>query len=157
MYLVTSNDISVKDCLRVVITINAQQGVGDNRLANVTLFTRFLEAINQQAAQSEEPEIVREGRWQDLRLVIALNTHRANEQALADIERGFKVLKSEIEIEQVHHRLLDRIRAHAMICFIALVIQQVMRVRLKATPLTMSSHQRELAGVCAGFRHIGRY
>jgi hypothetical protein len=32
-------------------------------------------------------------------------------KALADIERGFRVLKSEIEIAPVHHRLPQRIRA----------------------------------------------
>ena len=51
---------------------------------------------------------------------------------LADIERGFVVLKSDIEIAPVHHRLPDRIRAHAMICFLALVLYRVMRMRLKA-------------------------
>ena len=59
----------------------------------------------------------------------------ARYKSLADIERSFKVLKSEIEIGPVHHRLPDRIRAHAMICFIALVIQRVMRARLKAKPV----------------------
>ncbi len=43
---------------------------------------------------------------------------------LADIERGFRVLKSDIEIAPVHHRLPDRIRAHALICFLALVLFQ---------------------------------
>jgi hypothetical protein len=38
-------------------------------------------------------------------------------KGLADIERGFRVLKSDIEIAPVHHRLPDRIRAHALICF----------------------------------------
>ncbi len=53
-------------------------------------------------------------------------------RALADIERGFRVLKSDIEIAPVHHRLPDRIRAHALICFLALVLYHVMRMRLKA-------------------------
>jgi hypothetical protein len=53
-------------------------------------------------------------------------------KALADIERGFRVLKSDIEIAPVHHRLPDRIRAHALICFLALVLWRVMRLRLKA-------------------------
>ena len=53
-------------------------------------------------------------------------------KALADIERGFRVLKSDIEIAPVHHRLPDRIRAHALICFLALVLYRVMRMRLKA-------------------------
>lgn len=42
------------------------------------------------------------------------------------------MLKSDIEIAPVHHRLPDRIRAHAMICFLALVLYRVMRMRLKA-------------------------
>jgi transposase len=50
-------------------------------------------------------------------------------KSLADIERGFKVLKSEIEIAPVYHRLPQRIRAHAMICFMALILYRVMRTR----------------------------
>ena len=56
----------------------------------------------------------------------------ARYKSLADIERGFRVLKSDIEIAPVHHRLPERIRAHAMICFLALVLYRVMRMRLKA-------------------------
>ncbi len=52
-------------------------------------------------------------------------------KALADIERGFKVLKSEIEIAPVFHRLPERIQAHASICFMALILYRVMRQRLK--------------------------
>ena len=59
-------------------------------------------------------------------------------KGLADIERGFRVLKSDIEIAPVHHRLPDRIRAHAMICFLALVLYRVMRMRLKAKGHTAS-------------------
>ncbi|MDP2786840.1 MAG: IS1634 family transposase [Pseudomonadota bacterium] len=53
-------------------------------------------------------------------------------KSLADIERGFKVLKSEIEIGPVYHRLPERIRAHASICFMALILHRVMRTRLRA-------------------------
>ena len=55
----------------------------------------------------------------------------ARYKALADIERGFRVLKSEIEIAPVFHRRGDRIRAHALICFLALVLYRVLRMRLK--------------------------
>lgn len=54
-------------------------------------------------------------------------------KALADIERGFRVLKSDLEIAPVFHRLPDRIRAHALICFLALILHRVMRMRLKAS------------------------
>jgi hypothetical protein len=53
-------------------------------------------------------------------------------KALADIERGFHVLKSQIEIAPMFHRLPERIRAHGLICFLALVLHRVMRMRLKA-------------------------
>ena len=52
-------------------------------------------------------------------------------KSLADIERGFKVLKSELEIGPVYHRLPERIRAHASICFMALILHRVMRMRLR--------------------------
>ena len=59
-------------------------------------------------------------------------------KSLADIERGFKVLKSELadlgfcQIGPVYHRLPERIRAHASICFMALILHRVMRMRLRA-------------------------
>lgn len=53
-------------------------------------------------------------------------------KSLADIERGFRVLKSDLLIAPVHHRLPERIRAHALICFLALTLYRVMRMRLKA-------------------------
>ncbi len=59
-------------------------------------------------------------------------------KSLADIERGFRVLKSDLDIAPVFHRLPDRIRAHALICFLALVLYRVMRMRLKANGNTNS-------------------
>ena len=62
----------------------------------------------------------------------------ARYKSLADIERGFKVLKSEIEIGPVYHRLPERIRAHAQICFIALILHRVMRSRLRSSDAALS-------------------
>ena len=62
----------------------------------------------------------------------------ARYKSLADIERGFKVLKSELEIGPVYHRLPERIRAHAAICFMALILYRVMRQRLKAANAGLS-------------------
>jgi hypothetical protein len=52
-------------------------------------------------------------------------------KSLADIERGFKVLKSDIEIAPVFHQLPERIKAHALICILALVLHRVLRMQLK--------------------------
>jgi len=83
-----------------------------------------------------------------LLLVTSLQAYEATEivdryRALADIERGFRVLKSDIQIAPVYHRLPERIRAHAMICFLALVLHRIMRQRLKASG-SIYSPQRAL-------------
>ena len=62
-------------------------------------------------------------------------------KALAEIERGFRVLKSEIDIAPVYHRLPQRIRAHAMLCFMALILHRVMRCRLKQAKSELSPEQ----------------
>jgi len=49
---------------------------------------------------------------------------------LADIERGFRVLKQDIALAPLHHRLPERIRAHGLICFLALLLHRVMRPKL---------------------------
>ena len=64
-----------------------------------------------------------------------------------DIERGFRVLKSEIEIGPVCHRRPDRIKAHASISFIALILYQVMRHGLQAAD-ARTSPEKTLAQLC---------
>jgi transposase len=76
-------------------------------------------------------------------------------KALADIERGFRVLKSEIEIAPVYHRLPERIRAHAMLCFMALIVYRVMRQRLKLAKSDLSP-ERALAQLRRIQRHSVR-
>lgn len=73
-------------------------------------------------------------------------------KALADIERGFRVLKSEIEIAPVFHRLSDRIKAHANICMLALILYRVMRQRLK-----MSGSDLSPEAALADLRRIQRH
>jgi hypothetical protein len=86
-------------------------------------------------------------RLMDGKLLLVTNTAAADlvpedvvkrYKSLADIERGFRVLKSEIEIGPIYHRLPDRIRAHASICFIALILYRVMRSRLHASDTGLS-------------------
>ena len=62
----------------------------------------------------------------------------ARYKALADIERGFRTLKSDIDIAPMHHRLESRIRAHALICFPALLLHRVLRMKRKASGSTLS-------------------
>ena len=57
------------------------------------------------------------------------------------------MLKSDIEIAPVFHRLPDRIRAHALICFLALVLHRVLRMQLKDANSAYSPQRAlEIAG-----------
>ncbi len=103
--------------------------------------TRFLKADLQadRFSYSVEQDAIAQAELFDGKLALLTNAPDlspaetvARYRSLTDIERGFRVLKSDIEIAPVHHRLPDRIRAHALICFLALVLYRVMRMRLKA-------------------------
>jgi len=103
--------------------------------------TRFIKADLQadRFSYSVEEDAIAEAELFDGKLALLTNAPDLTPveavtryKSLADIERGFRVLKSDIEIAPVHHRLPDRIRAHALICFLALVLYRVMRMRLKA-------------------------
>ena len=104
--------------------------------------TRFIKADLQadRFSYSVEEDVIAEAELFDGKLALLTNAPDLTPveavtryKSLADIERGFRVLKSDIEIAPVHHRLPDRIRAHALICFLALVLYRVMRMRLKAS------------------------
>ncbi len=61
---------------------------------------------------------------------LALITNTADIGPAEAVQR-YKAL-ADLGIAPVHHRLPDRIRAHALICFLALTLYRVMRMRLKA-------------------------
>jgi transposase len=91
------------------------------------LFTYDIDAKALARAQMMDGKLLLVTNVQDLSPAQIVDRYKS----LADIERGFRVLKSEIEIAPVFHRLPERIRAHASICFMALILYRVMRQRLK--------------------------
>lgn len=111
------------------------KAVLDNRLSGIVKahmsskrFSYEIDSEAQAAAERLDGKLL---------LVTSLNELSAEQiveryRSLADIERGFRVLKSEFDIAPVYHRLPERIRAHAMICFLALLLYRVLRMRLKA-------------------------
>jgi transposase len=56
--------------------------------------------------------------------------HRYKE--LAEIERGWRALKSTLLLRPVHHWTEDRIKAHVFICVLALQIERLMHRRLQS-------------------------
>jgi hypothetical protein len=114
-------------------TARFYRAVADAHLANIIRVDLSADAFS----YSIDERALNRARMMDGKLILVTNMpdHTPAEivsryKSLADIERGFRVLKSEIEIAPVFHRLPNRIRAHALICFLALVLYRVLRMRL---------------------------
>lgn len=52
---------------------------------------------------------------------------------LHDIERGFRTLKSELGLRPMYHRKPDRIRAHVLICWLALLLIRIVENETELT------------------------
>jgi transposase len=98
------------------------------------LFSYQLDEPAQQRAELMDGKLLLVTQTPDLSAAQIVERYKA----LADIERGFRVLKSEIEIGPLYHRLPERIQAHAALCFMALILYRVMRRRLKAANVALS-------------------
>ena len=52
---------------------------------------------------------------------------------LLEVERGWRDMKSTLDLRPVHHRLQDRIRAHVLLCWLALLLVRVAETTTGAT------------------------
>ena len=112
------------------------------------LFTYVVDEAAQQRAELMDGKLLLVTNARDLSAEEIVKRYKA----LADIERGFRVLKSEIEIAPVYHRLPERIKAHASLCFMALILYRVMRARLK-----LAGHEASPESALAQLRRIQRH
>jgi transposase len=72
---------------------------------------------------------------------LSLNDIVLGYKQLHDIERGFRTLKSELSLRPVYHRKSDRIRAHVLICWLALLL---IRIAENETGMTWFAIRRQL-------------
>lgn len=52
---------------------------------------------------------------------------------LAEVERAFKTMKSQLDLRPVHHRLDDRIRAHVLLCWLGLLLVRIVETETSMT------------------------
>ncbi len=69
---------------------------------------------------------------------------------LIDVERGWRTLKHTLDLRPVYHRKDERIRAHVLLCFLALLLTRVIEVE---TNKTWSTVRRELERMHLGAFH----
>jgi transposase len=74
---------------------------------------------------------------------------------LAEIERGWRCLKSTLELRPVYHWTERRIRAHVFLCVIALQVERWMRNKLRSIPLSVSKAMYSLRQTKMGKIHLG--
>jgi hypothetical protein len=52
---------------------------------------------------------------------------------LIEVERGWRTLKHTLDLRPVHHRKEERIRAHVLLCFLALLLTRIIEVEVGDT------------------------
>ncbi|HZN75128.1 MAG TPA: hypothetical protein VFC00_26145 [Micromonosporaceae bacterium] len=68
---------------------------------------------------------------------------------LFEVERGWRTLKTTLDLRPVYHRLEDRIRAHVILCWLALLLIRVAETTTCLTWHHIREHLDEL--------HIGTF
>ena len=70
---------------------------------------------------------------------------------LIQVERGWRDLKTHLELRPVYHRLEQRIRAHVLLCWLALLLIRIVETRTDATWATVREDLQDLhVGVFTG-------
>jgi hypothetical protein len=67
---------------------------------------------------------------------------------LAEVERAWRSLKSDLDLRPMHHRKADRIKAHVLLCWLALLLIRVIETRCGRTwPIVRQEMNRLHRGV----------
>jgi transposase len=74
---------------------------------------------------------------------------------LAEIERGWRCLKSTLELRPVYHWTERRIRAHVFLCVIALQVERWMRNKLQSILLSVPQAMQNLRQIKMGEIRLG--
>lgn len=60
---------------------------------------------------------------------------------LADVERAFRIMKSSLDLRPFFHRKEHRVKAHAMICFLAFLMERIIERALKEEGMDFSGQR----------------
>ena len=61
---------------------------------------------------------------------------------LLEVERGWRDMKQIIDLRPIYHRLEDRIRAHVLLCWLALLLIRIIETTTNATWNTLAAELR---------------
>jgi len=98
-------------------------------------YRRYLK-VDSSSLVIDESKAECESRYDGVYMLVTNSALPTSEAALAykslwQVERAFRELKSGLEMRPIRHYADRRIRAHVMVCFLALVLEMVMRCRIR--------------------------
>jgi len=126
---------------------------GVKNLVGNSAYKKFL-SLGETQVKINEKEVAGDAKY-DGKYVLQTNTElSASEVATAykdlwQIERGFRELKSTLELRPVYHWNENRIRGHICVCFLALVLQLTMQKLLQSQNENYATVMSDLAKVKA--------
>jgi transposase len=113
-------------------------------------YGRYLRLRKNGTAEIDKRKIVAEERIDGKYLIktsddtLSLSDIVLGYKQLQDIERGFRTLKCELELRPIYHRKSDRLRAHVLICWLALLL---IRIAENETGMTWFNIRRMLKAI----------
>jgi len=100
-------------------------------LTSHTTYGRYLKIRKDGTVELDKRKIAAEERLDGKYLIrtsddtLSLSDIVLGYKQLHDIERGFRTLKSDLELRPVYHRKSERLRAHVLLCWLALLLIRI--------------------------------
>lgn len=130
---------------REAVLANLQQKLdklGASGLVKNRAYSKFL-TIEKTSAYIDPKKVEEDAKF-DGKYAIRTNSDLSPEEAavvykeLWRVEQAFRNLKDNLELRPMYHRRESRIRGHIMVCFLALVMESYLALRLKEIGCTQS-------------------
>jgi len=109
-------------------------------------YNKFLSIENEVKISITQQKIEEDKKWDGLKGYVT-NTTLSNDEVIENyrdlwqIEKAFRVAKTDLEIRPIYHRVQRRIEAHICICFVAFKIYKELERQLKLKGSTLSPEQ----------------
>lgn len=116
--------------------------LGPSGLVKNRAYSKFL-TIDRAAARIDEAKVVEDAKY-DGKYAIRTNAKLTPEEAamvykeLWRMEQAFRNLKTNLDMRPMYHRKESRIRGHIMVCFLALVMESYLALKLRESGCTSS-------------------
>ena len=75
---------------------------------------------------------------------------------LLEVERGWRDMKQVLDLRPVYHRLEDRIRAHVLLCWLALLLARIVETHASTPDTVHDLAARPLRAATPARRHVHR-